>query len=157
MNELFITYAIMNGLQAPGIFYLKVFRKETFQCDSLLSSKNNPLICYFPCPRSSCANIFNESQTHGPFVPLLPSSLSMYSGDGLNECLPTSLTKKEITSPDSDSLDLTTHLIHRNELESEEKWLFSNTQPLAGPMKDFFFILTYGESASSCAAWKEHC
>lgn len=131
----------MNFLQASGIFYLKVFSKEIFQCVSVLSSKNNCLICDFPCPGSSYTSMFfNGSHVCGPFVPLLLSSISIYPGDGLNDCLPASLAKKEITSPDSDSLDLTTHLICLKELESEEKWLFSNTQPLAEPMKDFFFI-----------------
>ena len=63
---------------------------------------------------------------NGPFVSLFPSSVSIYPGDGLNDCLPAFQAKKEITSPDSDSLDLTAHLICLNELESEEKWLFSN-------------------------------
>lgn len=129
-----------------------MFSKETFQCDSLLSSKNNRLIRDFPCPRSSYVNIFDESHICGPFVSLLPSSISIYSGDGLNDCLPASLTKEEITSPDPNSLDLTTHLICLNELESEEKWLLLNAQPLAEPMKDFFFHLTHGESASPRAA-----
>lgn len=128
-----------------------MFSKETFQCDSLLSSKNNRLIRDFPCPKVN-VNIFDESHICGPFVSLLSSSISIYSCDGLNDCLPASLTKEEITSPDPDSLDLTTHLICLDELESEEKWLLLNEQPLAGPMKDFFFHLTHGESASPWAA-----
>lgn len=129
-----------------------MFSKKTFQHDSLLSSKNNRLIRDFPCPRSSYANIFDESHICGPFVSLLPSSISIYSGDGLNDSLPASLTKEKITSPDPDSLDLTTHLICRNELEAEEKWLLLTAQPLAGLMKDFFFHLTHGESARPWAA-----
>ena len=57
MNELFITNAIMNVLRDLGIFYLKVFSKETFQCVSLLSSKYNCLICDFSCPGSSYTSV----------------------------------------------------------------------------------------------------